>query len=199
MTAALLPELIAELDAAVKAGSPQRGDRILGQVTSLLLSNVDRLGEAQLSVLDDVLVHLIEQAEIGSLAELSRSLSRIEQAPRETVRRLAFHSDPSVAAPVLRNSGRLSENDLIEIAKTLDQQHLLAISERMTLSESLTDVLMRRGDADIPMPLRTIREQYSPNAATQRWLDVPNGTKVLRRSLDFDWICRRICCASFSQ
>jgi uncharacterized protein (DUF2336 family) len=149
MTAALLPELIAELDAAVKAGSPQRGDRILGQVTSLLLSNVDRLGEAQLGVLDDVLVHLIEQAETGSLAELSRSLSKIEQAPRETVRRLAFHSDPCVAAPVLRNSGRLSENDLIEIANTLNQQHMLAISERKTLSEKLTDALMRRGDASI--------------------------------------------------
>ena len=58
MAAAVLPNLITELDAAVKAGSPERGDRILRQVTSLFLSNVDRLGEAQIGVPDDVLVRL---------------------------------------------------------------------------------------------------------------------------------------------
>lgn len=153
MTAAVLPKLIAELDAAVKTGSPQRGDRILGQVANLFLSNVDRLGEAQLSVLDDVLVHLIGQTDAGALAELSRSLSKVEQAPRKTIRKLAFHNDPTVAVPVLRNSSRLSENDLIEIAKTFDQQHLLAISERKTVSELLTDALMRHGNASVSSAL----------------------------------------------
>lgn len=149
MVAAVLPNLITELDAAVKTGSPERGDRILRQVTSLFLSNVDRLGEAQTNVLDDVLVRLIERTDAGSLAELSETLSKIELAPLQTIRRLGFHNEPLVAAPVLRNSSRLSEQDLIEIAKTLSQQHLLAISGRRTLSEALTDALMRRGDANV--------------------------------------------------
>jgi uncharacterized protein (DUF2336 family) len=149
MVAAVLPNLITELDTAVKTGSPERGDRILKQVTSLFLSNVDRLGEAQIGVLDDVLVRLIERTETESLAQLGEALSMIELAPKETIRKLAFHSDPSVAVPVLKNSGRLSEQDLIEIAMTLSQQHLLAISERKTLSEALTDALMRRGDASV--------------------------------------------------
>src|ERR1700704_714278 len=102
MVAAVLPKLITELDVAVKVGSPERGDQILKQVTNLFLSNVDRLGEP---------------------------LSKVELAPRETVRKLAFHNDPLVAAPVLRNSNRVSEKDLVEIARTLSQQHLLAISE----------------------------------------------------------------------
>ena len=149
MLAAVLPNLITELDAAVKAGSPERGDRILRQVTSLFLANVDRLGEAQLNVLDDVLVRLIERTDAGSLAQLGEALAKIELAPRETVRKLAFHNDPLVAVPVLKNSSRLSEQDLIAIAKTLGQQHLLAIAERKTLSETLTDALMRRGDANV--------------------------------------------------
>jgi uncharacterized protein (DUF2336 family) len=70
-------------------------------------------------------------------------------APREAVRRLAFHDDASVAAPVLTKSNRLSESDLIEIANTRGPQHLLAISGRETLNEALTDVLIRRGDAEI--------------------------------------------------
>ena len=37
----------------------------------------------------------------------------------------------------------------IEIAKTHSQQHLLAICDRKTLSEALTDVLMRLGDVNV--------------------------------------------------
>src|SRR2546423_12858428 len=128
MTAATLPNLIADLDVAAKAGSPGRGDPTLAQVTNLLVSNVDRLGESQISALDDVLVRLIGRTEAESLAQLSEALSRIELAPRGTIRKLAFHDDSLVAAPVLRNSSRVSEGDLIEIAHTLSQQHLLAIS-----------------------------------------------------------------------
>lgn len=149
MVAATLPNVITELDAAVRTASPERGDRILKQLTSLFLSNVDRLGEAQIGVLDDALVRLIGRTEAEALAQLSETLSTIEQAPPETVRRLAFHNDISVAAPVLQNSSCLSDKDLIEIAKTLSQQHLLAISQRKTLNEALTDALLRRGDAGV--------------------------------------------------
>lgn len=149
MVAALSSELITELDAAVKAGSPDRSDRMLRRVVDLLLSNINRFGEAQIAVMDDVLVRLIGQVEAAALAQLSETLSRITLAPRETVRRLAFHDDPLVATPVLRNSGRLSDKDLIEIARTLSQQHLLAISERRALSEALTDAIMRRGNASV--------------------------------------------------
>src|SRR5215813_7069926 len=176
MVAAALPNLITELNAAVKSGSPERGDRILRQVTDLFLSNVDRLGQAQISVLDDVLVRLFECTETTSQANLSEALSTIELAPPVTVRRLAFHNDPVVAAPILRNSSRLSEKDLIEIAMTLSQRHLLAICERKTLSEALTDALMRRGDANVSNALAHNPGQPSRNAATQRWSDGPSAT-----------------------
>jgi uncharacterized protein (DUF2336 family) len=125
----------------------------LAQVTNLLISNVDRLGESQIGALDDVLVRLIERTEAEYLTQLSEALSIIELAPRGTVRKLALHNAPEVAAPILRNSSRLSEGDLIEIAETLGQQHLLAISGRKTLSEALTDALMRRGDANVSSAL----------------------------------------------
>src|SRR5437764_15295087 len=119
MTAATLPNLIADLDVAAKAGSPGRGDRTLAQLTNLLVSNVDRLGESQICALDDVLVRLIERTEAESLVQLSEALSKVELAPRGTIRKLAFHDAPAVATPVLRNSSRLSEADLIEISGTL--------------------------------------------------------------------------------
>jgi hypothetical protein len=149
MVAAVLPNLITELDVAVRDGSPERGDQILRQVTSLFLSNADRLGAPQISLFDDVLIRLIARTEVAPLARLSETLSKMDLAPQGTIRKLAYHSDPLVAAPILRNSNRLSENDLVEIAKTHGQQHLLALSERTTLNEALTDALMRHGDVNV--------------------------------------------------
>ncbi len=147
-TAASTP-LIAQLDDVIRIGSPARRTHILGQVTDLFRAGVERLDEAQTSVFDDVFVRLIERVDAQALAQLSAILSEIDMAPRETVRQLAFHDDASVAAPVLAKSNRLSEEHLIEIADTLSQRHLLAISARPSLNETLTDALIKRGDAAV--------------------------------------------------
>jgi hypothetical protein len=118
MAAAASAALIAELDGAVRDGSPERRVQILRQVTDLFLSDADRLNETQISVFDDVLVRLIERVEARTLAHLSVTLSEIDTAPREATRQLAFHDDASVAVPVLTKSNPLSEKDLIEIANT---------------------------------------------------------------------------------
>lgn len=141
--------LIAELEGAVKGGSSERRVRMLRQVTDLFLSDADRLSETQIGVFDDVLVRLIERVETRTLAQLSQTFCDVDLAPREVVRQLAYHEEASVAVPVLTQSTRLAESDLIEIAKTRGQQHLLAISGREGLNETLTDVLITRGDLGV--------------------------------------------------
>jgi uncharacterized protein (DUF2336 family) len=149
MTVAASAALIAELDKAVNGRSSQRRAEILRKVTRLFLSDADRLSEDQVEVFDDVLVRLIERVEARVLAQLSSHLSGVGLAPTEAVRQLAFHEDVSVAAPVLSKSRQLSEQDLISIANMRGQQHLLAISGRETLDESLSDVLVKRGDSAV--------------------------------------------------
>jgi hypothetical protein len=149
MAALLLPAAIPDADLLIRGGSPERSRQIMKRLTNLLLSAADRLDETKISVFDDVLDQLVEQVDPRTLAHLSDILSGIELAPLRTVRRLAFHDDASVAAPVLTRSGRLCDEDLIEIANTRSQRHLLAISGRKTLNEALTDVLIRRGDTTV--------------------------------------------------
>lgn len=146
MTATASAELMAELDDVINDRSPARRVEILRQVASLFLSNVDHLDAAQIDVFDDVLVRLMERAEPRTLAKLSSELSGLALAPKDAIRKLAFHEDASVAVPVLRKSVRMSELDLIEIANIRGQEHLLAISGRNALSESLSDLLVMRGD-----------------------------------------------------
>ena len=147
MTATAPAALLVELDDAINDRSPARRVEILRQVTNLFLADADRLTAVQIGVFDDVLVRLIEQAEPRTLAQLSSNLSGLMLAPRDALRKLAFHEDASVAAPVLRKFGRLSDDDLVEIANARGQEHLLAISGREALSESLSDVLVTRGDS----------------------------------------------------
>ena len=149
MSEAASTALIVELESAVKGGSSERRLQMLRQVTDLFLSDADRLNENQIGVFDDVLVRLMEQMETRALAQLGTTLSGSKTAPRETVRQLAYHEEVSVAAPVLTKSARLSEGDLIEIANLRGPQHLLAISHRDSLSEGITDVLLRRGDQQV--------------------------------------------------
>ncbi|HMM89922.1 DUF2336 domain-containing protein [Bradyrhizobium sp.] len=147
MTAAT-QSLRQELNGAERGG-PEHDAQVFGEVTDLFLSSFDRLSESQIAAVDGVLAQLIARVAAASLVELSEELSAIEQAPRQTVRNLAFHDEIAVAGPVLRHSVCLSDNDLVEIARSRSQQHLLAISDRKVLTEALTDALMRFGDVNV--------------------------------------------------
>jgi uncharacterized protein (DUF2336 family) len=141
--------LIAELEDAIQGGSKDKRVDTLRRVTDLFLSDTDRLNEQQITVFDDVLGHLIKRVEGKALAELSRRLGPVRNAPVEVVRRLARDDNISVAEPILTQSTRLSDGDLIEIANTKTQAHLLAISGRSHLETGVTDVLLRRGDRHV--------------------------------------------------
>jgi uncharacterized protein (DUF2336 family) len=146
MTISASNDFISELDRAIEGGSPARRCQMLRQITSLFLAGADRLNESQVAVFDDVLTRLMACIEARTLAQLSRALADLQSAPKEAIRRLARHEEATVAAPVLRGSDSLSERDLIEIADSCSQQHLLAISGRKRLSETVTDALLKRCD-----------------------------------------------------
>jgi uncharacterized protein (DUF2336 family) len=50
---------------------------------------------------------------------------------------------------VLQKSKVLTDENLVEIARTKGQEHLLAIAARAQVSETVTDALVERGDAHV--------------------------------------------------
>jgi uncharacterized protein (DUF2336 family) len=62
---------------------------------------------------------------------------------------LAFDNDIEVARPILRQSERLEDASLLAKANTMSQPHLLAISQRKSVSEAVTDMLVERGDREV--------------------------------------------------
>jgi uncharacterized protein (DUF2336 family) len=138
--------LIIELEEAIQSGSKDKRIDALRRITDLFVADADRLTDQQIDVFDDILGHLIKRIESRALAELSRRLAPIHNAPIEVVRRLARDDDIVVAEPILTASARLSDSDLIEIASTKTQAHLLAISARSQIGTVVTDVLLQRGN-----------------------------------------------------
>jgi uncharacterized protein (DUF2336 family) len=141
--------LIAEIESAFASGSAEKQVHILRQVTDLFLAGASSYSAAQIDLFDGVILRLAEKIETKARAELANRLAPVENAPPTTVRRLARDESIDVAAPILTQSSRLTDEDLLEIATDKGQDRLLAISKRAVLSENVSDVLVTRGDREV--------------------------------------------------
>jgi uncharacterized protein (DUF2336 family) len=154
--------IVDEVEAAINIGSAEKHLETIKRVTDLFLSSAGSFDREQIELFDNVLERLIKTMEIRALAdvgarialaETSTQLAAVAKAPPAVIRRLARHDDITVAGPVLTESARLRAEDLVEIAQTKSEPHLLAISGRWWLTEVVTDALLAR---DYPTVSRRI-------------------------------------------
>ena len=141
--------LISELESAVASGSADKRVETLRKITDLFMLRADSYSDQQVEVFDDVILRLADKIESEARAELARRLAQAARAPAAVIRSLAHDPSIAVAAPVLTHSPRLSEEDLLAIAKGEGQDRLLAISKRVTVSEAVSDLLVTRGDREV--------------------------------------------------
>lgn len=141
--------LISELENTVSNGSAEKREAALIHVTDMFIAGSGRYSSEQNALFDDIILTLASTIEMKARARLSRRLATIPFAPVKTVRSLAFDDSIAVAAPVLKSSTQLADDDLIANASTKSQGHLYAITQRQNLSEAVTDVLVERGDRNV--------------------------------------------------
>lgn len=145
--------IVGEVETAINIGSAEKRLDTIKRVTDLFLASAGSFGSEQIDLFGDVLERLIKTIELRAiadvsariaLAEMSLQLAPIAQAPSSVVRRLANNDEITIAGPVLAESPRLSAEDLVEIAETKGEPHLLAIAGRWWLKEVVTDALLAR-------------------------------------------------------
>ena len=141
--------LIPELEDVIQNGSQDKRAETLKRIANLFVDDAARFNEEHVRLFDDVLSRLVSEIETKARAELSERLAPVANAPLGLMRHLAEDDDISVAGPVLTQSSRLQELDLVAIAKTKGQAHLFAIAGRDDIGEAVTDVLVRRGDPEV--------------------------------------------------
>jgi len=141
--------LFVELETTLTHGAASQRFTILRRMTDLFLAGKDTYSDDHIAIFDSLISRLIERIEHQALVELSGKLAPVDRAPATVIGRLSRHDDITVSGPILEQSNVLTDNDLIEIAKTKSQAHLSAIAGRKRIGEPVTDVLIDRGDSEV--------------------------------------------------
>jgi uncharacterized protein (DUF2336 family) len=151
-----------EVEAVITAGSAEKCSETAERVTALFLASAGNYSAEQIELFGSVFERLVNTIELRALADVSARIALAEmsaqlapspQAPATVIRRLARHEEISVAGPVLTESPKLSNEDLIEIAKAKGEKHLIAIAGRWWLQETVTDALLGRSYASVSRKL----------------------------------------------
>jgi uncharacterized protein (DUF2336 family) len=171
-----LPALLDELSNAVAEGAPERRAEIVARVTDVFVSGSAAYSADQIEFFDDAFMRIAAMIERSARAALAGRLAKDPHAPVAISRTLACDDEIDVAAPMLEFSRQLDNETLIAAARSKGQSHLLAISRRSSLDETVTDVLVERGDKPVMLSMAT-----NPKA---RFSD--NGYQTLVKRSDGD-------------
>lgn len=135
-----LPELIA----LAEEGSSEKRRALLRELTEHFFGGQTHTA-AEAGLYGDVMARLADDMETAVRAELAVRFAEVADAPRTLIRRLA-NDEASVAEPVLTRSPVLTDEDLLGVVRRHGQAHLRAVSNRTTVSEAVSDVIVARGD-----------------------------------------------------
>ena len=139
--------ILQELDNAIVKGSAESRERALWHATDLLIAG--RYSDNDIWIFGEAIGRLAEEIEVVARARLAKRLAHSSNAPTNVIRRLAFDDSIAVAGPVLRHSEQLDSKTLIANIRCKGEVHLLAISKRKALAESVTDELVTRGSKEV--------------------------------------------------
>ena len=136
-----------ELDEAVSRGTPESRARALWHTTDLMVTG--SYSEDEIWTFGEVIGRLADEIEVTARVQLAKRLARFDGAPVNIIHKLAFDDSIDVAGPILRGSERLEPYALVANVCTKGQSHLLAISQRKSIEETVTDVLVTRGNPEV--------------------------------------------------
>ncbi|MFZ3359128.1 MAG: DUF2336 domain-containing protein [Xanthobacteraceae bacterium] len=143
--------LLAELDTTLGAAPATWRRGALRQILALFVAGAPSYNHEQVALFDDVIGRLIMNPDRELLIELSETLAPVENGPVGILCALAGHRDIAIAGSVLEQAKAIPDVKLIAIAdnERVDPKLLAKIAARDALSETLTDILLKRGDRTI--------------------------------------------------
>jgi uncharacterized protein (DUF2336 family) len=157
--------LLLDLEKAIQSRDAKERAVVLDRVTNLFLLGTSN--QDQVELFDDVFSQLVQQVEATARARLSGHLAHLATAPYRVIQSLAQDDDIDVAGPVLAHSNQVSDENLIRIAQTKGQAHLLSIAGRSQVGEAVSDVLVDRGSNEVLQRLSgNASARFSENGLT---------------------------------
>lgn len=169
------------MDLAKETSSEKRRD-LLREVSDVFLEgDQSERTETECAMFDEIIGAVASDMTEQVRMELSRKVAVSKSPLRKTARRLATDSI-KVAAPVLRKSRALTEEDLVHIVNTTGQDRLLAVSKRKQLTSPVSKALVNKGEDKVVVSLlenetaeidRETYEAVTERAMTSKVLQAP--------------------------
>ncbi len=126
--------------------SGERRRELMHRVADMYFQFGPRADDPELDLFDEVLSQLAQEMESKVRAELANRMALARVPPKDLIRNLALDETIDVASPILQLSRALSEEDLLEVARTRSEAHLKAIARRSNLPVSVSGVIIERAE-----------------------------------------------------
>ncbi|SNY90142.1 hypothetical protein SAMN04515647_0288 [Cohaesibacter sp. ES.047] len=130
-------------DLAREKSSDKRRE-LLGRVADMFFDGAELHTDHEAILFRDIVLKMLNDVGAEGRAIFSERASKEPTLPIEIARNLA-QDDVEIAAPVLKNSPVLTDEDFVALSQTLSPAHLETIAERESLSGTVTDALIENG------------------------------------------------------
>jgi uncharacterized protein (DUF2336 family) len=140
---------VRQLADRIKQGDAARRARILDRLSRSFAAGATGFRAEHVAVFDALLSEIAPTVPSAVRADLSERLAPLGNVPPALLAAMIRDPDIRVAGPLLRQSDVIPDGDLIAVAETFGQPHLLALSSRRLVAPPVTDVLVRRGDREV--------------------------------------------------
>src|SRR5262249_52398681 len=109
--------LIDDLERTLATGTNQQRIETLARITDLFTAGASTYSEEHVALFDDVILKIATRIEAKARARRPHRLAPTPTAPVRSVKALAMHDAIAVARPVLSQSRRLADADLLAPAR----------------------------------------------------------------------------------
>ena len=140
--------MIEDILSLAKDSTPEKRHQLVEHVTELFVNGAESYQTEEITLFNTVLESMLPTMEREQKKEVSEQLAPIDSTSHKVALALA-KEEIDIARPMLTSSNALDSDDILQLAKTMGQGHLLAISKRENLEANVTDVLLERGESPV--------------------------------------------------
>ncbi|MCV0428331.1 MAG: DUF2336 domain-containing protein, partial [Roseibium sp.] len=140
--------MIDDILSLAKDSTPEKRHQLVEHVTELFVNGANSYQTEEITLFNTVLESMLPTMEREQKKEVSEQLAPIDSTSHKVALALA-KEEIDIARPMLTSSNALESEDILQLAKTMGQGHLLAISKREHLESNVTDILLERGESPV--------------------------------------------------
>ena len=172
----------ARLKDLAKENSSDNRRELLRSITDMFLGDPCQRNHNECILFDEVVGAVVKDMESSVRAELAEKLSTAKAPVSQTLKSFALDDDIAVARPVLESSTMLSDEDLIEVITTRTQEHILAITKRVGVSELVSDAIVDHGTENVIASLLENHAARIGRESMEKVTDKALSSAVLQKS-----------------